>query len=460
MTGSWRNRSIQILFFLALVSMSFAIDIDNCQALDTAGTTYVLTTSPAQNASTCFNITAENITLDCAGFSITGNNSNSTYGVYSTQLNTTIQNCQISNFSTGIGINGATRSTVRNNTIITNSISASTTAITATSLAGNNTILGNNLTSNRWISDSNGSNNYNDSNSGNIYYFTNGTGAWNVFDIYNNGSSNWAQYGSDRPFNATTVGGNWSGSGQDWHPYVGTAILSVSILPPFGGSYSKTGIPYLVEALDGNCSFSIYVQANDTGNSIWNRTVNLTQYDFYNNTPLNSIVYNYVNGAVDVVNFTFNQSGYTKYNATATLNGVYTNSTSTEALEFVGVSFCNGGVGMGISGTGGAIIFIALYILVGILWAARVNRVLTIWLVIGLTMFSTGYAYDIAKTQTTDAASLFYALLMLSMFAFVLFTLFIGIDLTLFFTAGIFKRKHRSVLMGGMRTVEESGQYD
>ena len=88
-----------------------------CGELSINGTYYLklnLTTTD-----TCFNITAQNVTLDCAGYSITGNNSTSTYGVYSDQINTTVRNCNIQNFSTGIYIDGdsADYANITNNTI-------------------------------------------------------------------------------------------------------------------------------------------------------------------------------------------------------------------------------------------------------------------------------------------------------------------------------------------------------
>ena len=89
----------------------------NCSNLTAAGTTYKLFTPASINGATCFNVQAANITLNCAGFSMLGNNSTRTYGVYSNQFNTTIKNCQISNFSTGIYLNGATNGTIRDSSV-------------------------------------------------------------------------------------------------------------------------------------------------------------------------------------------------------------------------------------------------------------------------------------------------------------------------------------------------------
>ncbi len=86
--------------------------LSSCANLSTPNTVYNLTQSVSINGSTCFNVTAQNVTLNCAGYSATGNNSAGTYGVYSNQFNTTVQNCIISNFSTGIYFTGATNGAI------------------------------------------------------------------------------------------------------------------------------------------------------------------------------------------------------------------------------------------------------------------------------------------------------------------------------------------------------------
>ena len=55
-----------------------------------------------------------NVSVDCQGSAITGANASATYGIYSDQINTTVQNCQVSNFSTGIYFNGADNGTINN----------------------------------------------------------------------------------------------------------------------------------------------------------------------------------------------------------------------------------------------------------------------------------------------------------------------------------------------------------
>ena len=90
--------------------------VSACGSLPGAGALYTLNQSVSINGSTCFTVAAANVTLDCNGFSITGNNSASTNGIYSHQYNTTIRNCNIYNFSSAVYLAGATYNTVANTT--------------------------------------------------------------------------------------------------------------------------------------------------------------------------------------------------------------------------------------------------------------------------------------------------------------------------------------------------------
>ncbi len=95
--------------------------ISTCGALGSANTTYALNQSVLATGGTCFTVTAQNVTLDCQGYSITGNNASGTFGVYSNQFNTAIKNCNISNFDTGILFNGAANGRIDNDTVSTTS---------------------------------------------------------------------------------------------------------------------------------------------------------------------------------------------------------------------------------------------------------------------------------------------------------------------------------------------------
>ena len=84
-----------------------------CGVLASAGI-YRLSANVSIDSSTCFNVTAANVTLDCAGYSISGNNVSGIYGVFSNQFNTTIKNCIITNFSNSINLLGATNAVIQN----------------------------------------------------------------------------------------------------------------------------------------------------------------------------------------------------------------------------------------------------------------------------------------------------------------------------------------------------------
>ncbi|MGV8168983.1 MAG: LamG-like jellyroll fold domain-containing protein [Candidatus Nanoarchaeia archaeon] len=92
--------------------VTYAYETLSCGVLSAPNSEYLLTASVSNNSGVCFNVTAANVTIDCAGFSITGGNNS--YGVYSNQFNTKVKNCNISNFTYGIYYYGANNGTVQN----------------------------------------------------------------------------------------------------------------------------------------------------------------------------------------------------------------------------------------------------------------------------------------------------------------------------------------------------------
>ena len=69
---------------------------------------------------TCINITADDVELNCAGYTITGDNSYGDGIVLTGVTGVTVKNCNIINFSTGINFTIANNATILNNTIINN----------------------------------------------------------------------------------------------------------------------------------------------------------------------------------------------------------------------------------------------------------------------------------------------------------------------------------------------------
>ncbi|MGB9707774.1 MAG: right-handed parallel beta-helix repeat-containing protein, partial [Candidatus Pacearchaeota archaeon] len=106
------------------VSISGSIPIDSCQTLNTSGV-YTLNQSVSSNG-TCFNISANDIILDCSGYTINYSISAIGYGINNSDGfdNITIKNCNIvqgSSISYAYAIygSGMANSTIQNNTITT-----------------------------------------------------------------------------------------------------------------------------------------------------------------------------------------------------------------------------------------------------------------------------------------------------------------------------------------------------
>ena len=109
------SRASQLAVFMllaVLAGFSYAGAPPSCKTL---ASSYTLTTD-VSSSSTCFNITAPNVLLDCTGHMLSGANVTGTYGVYSDQLNTTVTNCQIRDFDVGIYLAGS-YGTAANNAI-------------------------------------------------------------------------------------------------------------------------------------------------------------------------------------------------------------------------------------------------------------------------------------------------------------------------------------------------------
>ena len=100
---------------VANVSAGDIYYIDNCAILNVSGATYYLTTDIIDSsATTCMNITAENVTLDCQGHKIDGKDRISTIGIYSNQSNTTVRNCLVTDWVEGIVFKGSNNGIIEN----------------------------------------------------------------------------------------------------------------------------------------------------------------------------------------------------------------------------------------------------------------------------------------------------------------------------------------------------------
>lgn len=96
--------------------MAILTSIAVSAACGTLNTDTVLAGNEVSNG-TCFTFNASDITLDCAGFTITGNGTGTGVLFDNSVVNSTVQNCNVRNFSIGINIDTAANITVQNNNI-------------------------------------------------------------------------------------------------------------------------------------------------------------------------------------------------------------------------------------------------------------------------------------------------------------------------------------------------------
>ncbi|HEV8289925.1 MAG TPA: right-handed parallel beta-helix repeat-containing protein [Candidatus Norongarragalinales archaeon] len=122
-----------ISFSQAASALTF---ISSCQTLSTPGETYQLTTS-VTSTGTCMNIAATGITLDCVGFTMTGNQAFGGVGANINAPNGIVQNCNIANFREGVNVNNAANSLVTSNTITTGSVGVRLVNSPSTTVSGN-----------------------------------------------------------------------------------------------------------------------------------------------------------------------------------------------------------------------------------------------------------------------------------------------------------------------------------
>jgi len=77
--------------------------LSDCSVLDQAGATYYLTTDIMDSeANPCMNVTADFVTLDCQDYTIDGMDIDFTEGIYSEKYKTTVRNCVLTDWFSGI----------------------------------------------------------------------------------------------------------------------------------------------------------------------------------------------------------------------------------------------------------------------------------------------------------------------------------------------------------------------
>jgi len=280
-----------------------SVHLYDCADIKAGGATYfleqsIISTKTSSPDSSCFIIKVDDITLDCQGHTITGPNNDEAYGVFSLSSdgprnNITVKNCVMDGFHVGIFFDTDSGTTPQNNKALNNTIStadngygigaylnenllianntitagensigiifegenvsilnntikqsgSSATAIETLSGSETGTILLNNISTSLWINNEAGATGlqFSDSESGNIYYYPNGTGAWELYEIVDSNSDKWADAGGDLPFAEGVLTSTlWSGPGADYRPYtpVSTKLFSCANLTYNGATYT------------------------------------------------------------------------------------------------------------------------------------------------------------------------------------------------------------------------------
>ena len=140
-----------------------------------------------------------------------------------------------------------------------------------------NGFLRNSIISDFWVYDDCGSNVYNDSFSGNAYYFADGTPSWEEYDYYNltdtsSPPDGWADVAdAGLPFDSGLPDGQWDGDGEDYHPAVmnvSNQTIEVELISPAngGGSFSPVTFTYIPtvgweEQILDSCNLTVWSMA-------------------------------------------------------------------------------------------------------------------------------------------------------------------------------------------------------
>ncbi|MCX6767920.1 MAG: right-handed parallel beta-helix repeat-containing protein [Candidatus Micrarchaeota archaeon] len=107
-----------VLLAVFSLSVGAATNVTACsQAIDVAGETYELNQSISESFGGCLTVAADNVTLDCKGFTISGSDNGAPGIQVDTRGNATIRNCNVSHFEYGIRLFYSNSSTVTNSSI-------------------------------------------------------------------------------------------------------------------------------------------------------------------------------------------------------------------------------------------------------------------------------------------------------------------------------------------------------
>ncbi|MBI2446183.1 right-handed parallel beta-helix repeat-containing protein, partial [Candidatus Micrarchaeota archaeon] len=110
---------LAVMLLIASAGWVYAVDtaVSACSTLGSAGI-YNVTVNLFASGADCIDITVSDVTLNCQGFTISGNSAGSTNGIQiSNANNVSVHGCRIMNFSTGVDVVASSNVTIRNNTL-------------------------------------------------------------------------------------------------------------------------------------------------------------------------------------------------------------------------------------------------------------------------------------------------------------------------------------------------------
>jgi len=330
------------LLALILLPIANANNLTVCDNLSSSNTSYTLDNDinaslPENGSCFIFYVSTSNITLDCAGHSITGNRSGNGVFVNNNNPIGTIKNCNILNFSDGIHIEGGNYLNISFNNIHSNANDGIYDYATQDNIISNNTIDSNvgdgiylfsqyiysrnNVFKNNILHNNSGSGIYINSQGGNYIYNNIFNKSESAYDAFRNTTGEVTADFFNNPINCTgtknIIGGNCTG-GNAWVNMNGTGFSQIESL--CNGNYSS-GIcanNYSISGYNAHDYYPLAFQGNITGN--FTALSVFTPVDYlhsnYALTPVNYIIDadNFSSAACSVLNI--NGSGYDLPNPT------------------------------------------------------------------------------------------------------------------------------------------------
>ncbi|MFH1306561.1 MAG: right-handed parallel beta-helix repeat-containing protein, partial [Candidatus Micrarchaeota archaeon] len=293
-------------------------DVSACKNLSTPNSVYSLTQDISSTGTTCINITAENVTLNCSGYKITGDNTTSTAGVNTSKYNTSVKNCIILNFSTGIYIDGdgADYANITNNTInITyeTSCSSSNGKCNAIFLTGadNSEVKKNRVYVYQYGIGLNSNTNYN-----NVSYNNASASYNNAIYIYTS-SNNTISYNNASA--STNYAMSLSGSFNNTVSFNNVSASSYAI--SLSSSSSNNNITY--NNASASVSYTIYLSASSNNTISYNNASASTSFAIYfaSNCNNNNITYNNASAPSSVISISTSSNNTISYNNASSSSG-------------------------------------------------------------------------------------------------------------------------------------------